>query len=228
MTATPERWLPIPDWEGLYEVSGHGHVRSLPRQNNGLRGGRILKPTLGSHGYLTVSLCGDGKEKRYLVHRLVLLAFVGPAGPDQETRHLDGDRTNNSLANLCWGTSSDNEWDKIRHGTHQKASLTQCANSHEWTEENTAFSYYPDGRVRQRVCKLCRKDYRLTSQQRREVNEQRCNDEDGCDEPVFAKGMCSKHYQRWYRTQPGNAEHMAARRRRWEERKRSEKVESLR
>lgn len=54
-----------------------------------------------------------------LIHRLVLEAFVGPRPDGLEARHRDGDPTNNRLDNLLWGTSSDNENDKRRHGTMQ-------------------------------------------------------------------------------------------------------------
>lgn len=53
------------------------------------------------------------------VHRFVLEAFAGPRRPGQEARHLDGDMTNNAIANLAWGTHVENEADKIGHGTSQ-------------------------------------------------------------------------------------------------------------
>ncbi|WP_439621469.1 HNH endonuclease signature motif containing protein [Gemmata sp.] len=58
-----------------------------------------------------------GKRRRVNVHRLILEAFVGPCPLGMETRHLDGDRLNNRLDNLAWGTPAENAADRIRHGT---------------------------------------------------------------------------------------------------------------
>ena len=67
---------------------------------------------LNSGGYLQVCLYHDRKPKYYQVHRIVLLAFVGPCPRDMETRHFpDRDKTNNSLANLQWGTKEQNNGD---------------------------------------------------------------------------------------------------------------------
>lgn len=109
-----ETWAPVTvsDFEDLYEVSDLGHVRRGPT-------GRILKPGIHPKGYCTVVLSGRGKRMSVLIHRLVLEAFVGPRPDGLEARHRDGDPTNNRLDNLLWGTSSDNENDKRRHGTMQ-------------------------------------------------------------------------------------------------------------
>lgn len=110
-----ETWAPVtvPDFEDLYEVSDLGHVRRGPT-------GRILKPGLHPKGYHGVVLSGRGKRASVLIHKLVLEAFVSPRPDGLEARHLDGDPTNNRLSNLIWGTSSENELDKRRHGTSQQ------------------------------------------------------------------------------------------------------------
>jgi hypothetical protein len=109
-----ERWLPIPGHEG-YEVSDLGRVRSLDRvlPNGRHCRGRMLRLQKHPWGYLQVGL-GSG-AKSQLVHALVMLAFVGPRTAPQ-VRHLDGDETNCTLSNLCYGTQVDNEADKRRHG----------------------------------------------------------------------------------------------------------------
>ncbi|TXC63683.1 hypothetical protein FRZ32_08435 [Sphingosinicella ginsenosidimutans] len=126
-TVNSERWLPVPGFEGLYEVSDQGRVRSLDRvietasrwggiKTNRLRG-RILKPTpSGSRRqHLIVSL---GRGNLVFVHRLVLLAFVGPRPDGMECRHLDGNGSNNNLSNLIWGTRLENMGDRTRLGEH--------------------------------------------------------------------------------------------------------------
>lgn len=122
-----ERWKPIPGYEGIYEVSNLGRVRSLDRivwRKIG-RGetperkapapmkGKLLRPGKASNGYPTVSLRG----KTHTVHSLVLLAFVGPAPEGHECRHLDGNRENPRLSNLRWGTRAENVADAAAHGT---------------------------------------------------------------------------------------------------------------
>lgn len=114
-----EVWKAIPGYEGVYEVSDLGRVRSLERIDamGRVQQGRMKSAPIGSHGYPFVSLGLAGKATCELVHRLVLLAFVGPAPPAHECRHLDGNRSNCVLANLRWGTRFENCADKLLHGT---------------------------------------------------------------------------------------------------------------
>lgn len=74
----------------------------------------------GKLGYRSVVLFSDSypKGRSYLVHHLVLRAFVGERPPGLECRHLDGNPQNNQVSNLCWGTRKENIHDQIRHGTH--------------------------------------------------------------------------------------------------------------
>lgn len=76
-----------------------------------------LKPSLNASGYHRVNL---GRGNGRLIHRLVLEAFVGPCPPGMECRHLDGNRTNNSLGNLAWGTRKENMADQVAHGTRAR------------------------------------------------------------------------------------------------------------
>lgn len=114
------QWRPVPGREGAYEVSDRGYVRSLDRvvlRSDGRSRpfpGRLLTPSQDKRGYLFVCL---QRYHRSAVHRLVLEAFRGPCPPGMETRHLDGCPRNNTLDNLVWGTHSENECDKFRHGT---------------------------------------------------------------------------------------------------------------
>jgi predicted XRE-type DNA-binding protein len=121
-----ETWKEIPGYEGHYEVSDHGRVRSLERKvwkkvnGWGLHPvrGKVLRPTKQASGYSYLRLSKDGRVRRFAVHRLVLMAFVGPCPEDHEACHRDGDPTNDSLQNLYWGTHSQNVKDAVRHGTH--------------------------------------------------------------------------------------------------------------
>lgn len=117
-----EKWRAIPGYEGRYEVSDQGQVRSLGLRvkarggKTAFRKGKVLRTAVKAHGYLQVTLI-DAKGRRWcaLVHQLVCLAFVGPASGLQVC-HWDGDRTNNCLSNLRYGTASDNSADRWRHG----------------------------------------------------------------------------------------------------------------
>lgn len=109
-----ETWKDVPGHLG-YSVSDQGRVRG--------KRGTILKPDVTKGGYRRVSFFDAGLTLRVTVHRLVLTTFCGAASPDAPVaRHLDGDSSNNRLANLQWGTKSENERDKIRHGTSNQGS----------------------------------------------------------------------------------------------------------
>lgn len=118
-----EHWLPIPGYEGLYEASDQGQIRSTRRM--GSRGG-LLKQTPDQAGYLKVKLSRENQQITWRVHQLVALTFHGPCPPGQEVRHDDGNNQNNAAANLLYGTDSDNTRDQIRHGTHKESRKERC------------------------------------------------------------------------------------------------------
>jgi len=148
-------WLPVPGFEGLYEVSDQGEIWSCSRRR-GTRGGLLSTPNDGK-GYRQVNLCRDGLRVHTLVHMVVAAAFHGPRPPGLECRHLDGDPSNNMAGNLAWGTSSENNLDLVRHGTHKNKyrDATHCIHGHEFTVENTRVTIR-DGTVR-RTCWTCRR-----------------------------------------------------------------------
>jgi hypothetical protein len=124
MSDQREVWLPVPGFEGFYEVSNLGQVRNAET-------GLLLKPGL-NRGYKHVCLCRDGKGSTKYIQRLVLLAFCGePHCPDADACHNDGDKTNNCLTNLRWGTRADNCADKARHGTQQFGTKARTAKLNE-------------------------------------------------------------------------------------------------
>jgi hypothetical protein len=128
---TEEVWRDIPGYEGAYQVSNMGRVKSLSRSSPIVyRDGRIAKRTLrekiltpcvNKRGYESLVLRLDGKDHTYEVHRLVAAAFMGPRPEGQETRHLDGNRLNNRADNLAYGTHSQNQLDLYTYrGYHHK------------------------------------------------------------------------------------------------------------
>lgn len=137
-----EKWLPIAGWEGLYEVSDLGRVKSLERKarnRSGMRRvrERVLKQTPGTDGKLHVGLHRNGLVSSRVVHRLVLEAFVGPCPEGLEACHGPGGALDNRLCNLRWDTRSSNQHDAVREGTHHQSGKTHCKMQHAYTPENT-------------------------------------------------------------------------------------------
>lgn len=99
-----EKWEDIEGYEGVYQVSDCGNVRSITHYDCNKRNrinGRILKPGRKENGYLQVTLCDkQGKKKIYYVHRLVMRAFVGECPDGCEVNHIDENKSNNCLCNL--------------------------------------------------------------------------------------------------------------------------------
>lgn len=88
------------------------------------------------NGYLAIVLHKGGDTKTKYVHRLVLESFTGPAPEGMECLHIDGDKTNNHLDNLRWGTRQENILDIVRHGRHHNANKTHCKHGHAFIPEN--------------------------------------------------------------------------------------------
>ena len=130
-----ELWLPVVGYEGLYEVSDQGRVRSLERTAKVKGGHRTVPPrTLAlarRGGYRMATLSRDGKQSCASVHRLVAAAFLGPCPLGMIVLHGELGSANNSLANLRYGTQAENMADKYRDGTeqtgerHGKSKLTE-------------------------------------------------------------------------------------------------------
>lgn len=97
-----------------------------------------------THGYHHVCLCKNNKKYTKRVHILVLEHFIGKKPKGFETRHLDGDKSNNKLSNLKWGTKKDNGQDKIRHGT-SKINKGECHGNAKLTEQEVRMIIYMYG-----------------------------------------------------------------------------------
>jgi hypothetical protein len=154
-------WRPVPGYEGSYEVSENGDVRSLTRKKLCRDGrtrsykGRTLTPVLDpTTGYLKVILWIDNQGRTRPLHRLVAEAFL-PAVPGCDVVcHSDGSRGNNHVSNLRWGTHSDNMYDNVKHGGNRQALQTHCKRGHPFDDENTyRMPQHPD----RRQCRECKR-----------------------------------------------------------------------
>lgn len=122
-----EIWKDIPNYEGLYQSSNFGKIKSLERFNykghHNLE--RVLKPTLCKNGYLYVNLCKDKKVKVLAVHKLVALTFLKNKNNYKCVNHIDGNKLNNKVDNLEWCDHSHNEKEAYRIGLKKTISTNQ-------------------------------------------------------------------------------------------------------
>jgi len=111
-----EDWKDILGYEGLYQVSNLGRVKSLSRTITSKNQfvtfetnikGKILSPGKDSRGYHQVNLCKEGETVLVLVHRLVMSSFVDNVEDKYSVNHEDGNKLNNALSNLTWSTRSE-------------------------------------------------------------------------------------------------------------------------
>jgi len=115
-TPKAETWKDIEGYQGLYQVSDAGRVKSLPNSKH--KAELILKHWIqNTKGYHYIYLRnGRGEKRSFAVHRLVLEAFVGKRPNGKQCAHSDGNPANNNLDNLRWATAKENIDDRKRHG----------------------------------------------------------------------------------------------------------------
>lgn len=117
----PEIWRNITGYEGYYQISNTGRVKSMERFVKSPSGGllrlkeRIRKPS-NVRGYWGVGLCKDNIKHGFLIHRLVALSFIPNPDNKKEVNHKDGNKQNNHVSNLEWVTSSENSKHDYRTG----------------------------------------------------------------------------------------------------------------
>lgn len=100
----------IPFFEGIYQVSNFGRVKSCERflSNGRFQEERIMKQQTNHKGYKTITFYKDGKNIHYSVHKLVALLFVPNPYKKEQVDHIDCDKTNNNFSNLRWCTNAEN------------------------------------------------------------------------------------------------------------------------
>lgn len=106
-------WRYIPGYEGFYQASVHGEIRSVDRvvrekRTTKFRKGTTIQPSIGKDGYYHVLLSVLQEQKLCSVHRLVASAFIANPDDKPQVNHIDGNRLNNDVSNLEWVTQSEN------------------------------------------------------------------------------------------------------------------------
>ena len=117
MIIVNEIWKPIEGYEGLYEVSNLGRVKSYQKNKNG----HLLSFTKSTWGYHLVGLNKDGKRKSFSVHRLVATAFLPKIEGKEVINHIDCDKTNNHVDNLEWCTQKENVQHSVKLGHYENS-----------------------------------------------------------------------------------------------------------
>lgn len=134
-----EIWKPVKGFEGLYEISNFGRIKSLNYRRTGKE--KIMKPKKHRGGYLFVHLCRNGKYKRFYVHRLVGIAFIPNPEGLPEINHKNEDKTNNVVSNIEWCDRRYN----LNFGTYNERMSAVLTNHHAFSKPVEA-SKYPDFR----------------------------------------------------------------------------------
>lgn len=173
-----EEWRPVVGYEGLYEVSSLGRMRSLDRYVTPNHGrwtyfvpGVVLKPLTQKSGHLAIWL-SNGTARREMIHRLVLAAFVGPCPVNMEGCHNNGNPGDNRVSNLRWDTRSSNRRDSVIHRTHMNSRKTHCQHGHLLVEPNLKPAALKKG---SRYCLACGRESSLAWMQKREFDIEAAN-----------------------------------------------------
>ena len=115
-----EIWKDIPGYEGFYQASNLGRIKSLVLYNNRykkyIKREKVLKTTTQKTGYLMLTLCKDKKKSNLLVHRIIAKTFLSNPNNYPQVNHKDGNKKNNCVDNLEWCTSSENQKHAYRLG----------------------------------------------------------------------------------------------------------------
>ena len=163
-----ENWKDIKGYEGLYQVSDHGDVRSVDRVTTGNRNrrikGKVLKKTKSTTGYFKVELCKDGRAISTKVHRIVAKAFIRNPYGKPHINHIDNNPLNNMVENLEWCTRS---YNLQYNGRAKRVGIVQGKAVEQWTLDGNLVKTFETirqaeaetGIRRQSISGSCRQKY---------------------------------------------------------------------
>lgn len=175
-----ELWKDIPGYEGFYQASTLGRVKSVERviiRSNGCAQTvreRVLRPGTLDTGHLHLVLYAPDKSRKTLrVHQCVMWAFVGPTPTGLEICHNNGDCKDNRLSNLRFDTHANNMADTVKHGVSAARMTTECPSRHAYTSGNTGLYLRRDG-VNAKYCRQCKRDRWRAWESAREAKGELC------------------------------------------------------
>ena len=140
-------WKDIPGYEGIYKASNLGQIMTVKTV-------RIRKLIVTPRGYKQVGLSRDGVSKTFRVHTLVALSFYGPRPDGLEVRHLNGDKLDNRLVNLKYGTRSENRLDIRQTGGDKNYRAVRRSDGKEYI--SVVIAAEDIGRHPKRISEVCK------------------------------------------------------------------------
>ena len=149
-----EIWKDVKDYEGVYQVSNLGRIKSLKRL--WVNDDRIIKGYPDGNGYHQIDLHVNGRRKVYKVHRLIAMSFVPNVNNFREINHRNGIKTDNRAENLEWVTRSDNMKHCFATGLHETMAGERCGR-HKLKEKDVIFIRESVGRLEYSQAALARK-----------------------------------------------------------------------
>lgn len=211
-----EEWKDIPGFEGRYQVSNLGQVKSVPRDVNNHTSiihlkGKILNQRYNHKGYKVVDLLDSTQKHKYcLVHRLLALAFIPNPENKPQVNHIDGVKDHNILENLEWVTNAENQIHAYEHGLNhtadttgrpKKAVLRVDIETNEVVERFNCLAdagrkYGSYSSIRSCCIGRAKTAYGFKWKFEQEYVPKKCN-VDGCNNNVSIGGLCNKHYRRF-------------------------------
>jgi hypothetical protein len=131
-----EIYKDIVGYEGLYQISNLGNVKSLARIDNCNRCRKevIMSPGKSHKGYLRIALCKNGIKQSYSINRLIAELFIPNPNNKPQTNHLNGIKTDNRVENIEWCNNSENQLHAIKNGL-KPSSKGECNGNHKITKE---------------------------------------------------------------------------------------------
>lgn len=140
-----EIWKDVPNYEGLYQISNLGNVKSLRAtcHHNKIK---ILKPICADGKYLRVSLYKNKVHKFYMVHRLVAISFIPNPYNKPEVNHLNGNKFDNKASNLEWCTSSENKKHAFKLGLNKGSKPWKGKNGFDNHSSKAVLQYNPESK----------------------------------------------------------------------------------
>lgn len=124
-----EIWRDIPGYEGLYQVSNYGRVKSLNYKCTGSE--KLMKQTCLVSGHLEVRLCKDGIVKAFRIHRLVAESFIPNPNNHEIVHHIDHNPQNNTVENLEWTSTTDHK--SLHHKCNGGSAGRSCKTVYQYT-----------------------------------------------------------------------------------------------